>query len=95
MQRVAYHYKFTAGVDMSAVTETLLLAVTAAEGLHGRAKVNLDAEFDLDEGRRECRIGAGNDVGRDIARIFVGFLSSDVGEEAFQVRRVNAEVVPS
>ena len=95
MERSAYKYQFGGSVDMSEMTETLLLAVTAAEALHGRAKVNLDADFDLDEGGRFCLIEAGNDVGRDIARIFVGLLTCEIGEGAFKVSRVGVEAATS
>ena len=83
----SYSYRFSDDISIPAVEETLLLAVIAAEGLHGRAKINLDASFRLIEGDRTCVIDAGNEVGQDIARIFTGLLTSELGESAFTIER--------
>ena len=83
-----YKYRMTSSVDMKEVEETLLLAVIAAEGLHGRSKINLDASFCLHEEARVCEVDASNDVGRDIARIFTGLLTTEMGESAFKVERM-------
>jgi len=83
-------YRFTESVEMSEITDTLLLAVAAAEALHGRAKVNLDASFELSESERICRIGADNEVGKDIAKIFTEYLSLEIGEGAFVVEQVGS-----
>ena len=59
----------------------------ATEALHGRSRVNLDAKFWLDEKQRVCEVDANDQVGRDIARIFTGFLTREFGEKAFTVER--------
>lgn len=87
MSESAYNYQFDESVEMQGVTETLLLAVAAVEALHGRAKVNLDAEFELSESDRTCRIEAKNEIGKDIAKIFVEYLSLEFGEEKFSVKQ--------
>ena len=91
MTKTVYQYQFDKTVEMQGVTETLLLAVAAAEALHGRAKVNLDADFELSESARTCRIDAKNEIGRDIARIFVEYLSLEIGEEKFKVNQCDAD----
>ena len=63
----------------------MLLAVIAAEALHGRAKINLDADFKVDKQARTCEVELGNEVGRDIARIMTGLLTAEIGETAYQV----------
>ena len=83
-----YRYEFQQDAPMPDIEETLLLAVIATEALHGRSKVNLDAKFQLDERKRTCEVDAGNDVGCDIARIFTGLLTSEIGESSFRVERV-------
>jgi len=87
MTNAVYLYRFSEAANMPDVTSMLLLAVTAAEALHGRAKVNLEADFELNEGCRTCRIDATRGVGRDIARIFVEYLSLEVGEDKFTVEQ--------
>ena len=88
MNREIYRYNFNTKVPFRDVEESLLLAVLAAESLHGHALVRLDASFCLDSKKRSCVVDAATDVGRAIARIFTGFLSREFGEEAFKVERV-------
>ncbi|NIM21249.1 MAG: hypothetical protein GTN64_02325 [Candidatus Latescibacteria bacterium] len=72
---------------MRDVEDTLMLSVIAAEALHGRSQVHLDATFRLDTKQRVCEVIAGTEVGRDIARIFTGFLTREFGEDAFRIER--------
>lgn len=94
-RREAYHYEFGTDVPLGDVQEALLLAVLAAESLHGRSRVHLDASFRLDEANRSCVVDAGTDVGRDIARVFTGFLTREFGERAFRVERTSTPPSPS
>jgi hypothetical protein len=86
-QTSTYRYTFQDEMRMTDVKESLLLATMAAESLHGRSRVHLDASFNLDEAGRTCVIDAGTEVGQDIARIFTGYLTREFGEDAFQVER--------
>ena len=90
MTTETYEYKFGRSISMQSVEETLLLAVIAAEALHGRSSVNLDADFVLSEKRRRCSVNGSNQVGRDIARIFTGLLTAEIGETGFQIERSTA-----
>jgi len=87
MTNDTYRYAFEKTVKMQAVEESLLLAVIATEGLHGRVKVNLDARFTIDDQERRCEIDADNDVGKDLARIFTGLLVSEMGEGVFKITK--------
>ena len=91
MTESVYQYQFDKAVEMQGVTDSLLLAVAAVEALHGRAKVNLDADFKLSESDRICRIDAKNDIGKDIARIFVEYLSMGIGEGKFRVNQADVD----
>jgi hypothetical protein len=82
-----YRYTFRDEIKISDVKESLLLAAMAAESLHGRSRVHLDASFHLDEAGRTCVIDAGTEVGQDIAGIFTGYLTREFGEDAFQLER--------
>ena len=88
MQREVYRYRFDESVALDRAEETLCLASLAAEAVHGRSHVRLDAAFVLDKQARTCVIDAGTDVGETLARIFTGLLAEEFGDEAFRVERV-------
>jgi hypothetical protein len=92
MPQLVYRYTFDAEVPIEEVEATLLLAVLAAEGLHGEAEVRLEGSHSCDPERRRCSIDASNAVGRDINRLFVGFIRHEFGAGAFRLERV--ETVP-
>ena len=51
------------------------------------SEIRLDAKFRLDLKKRSCVIDAGTEVGRNIAKIFTGFITRQFGEGAFKVER--------
>jgi len=89
MTQELYRYTFKPDVRLEDLEASLLLAILGAESLHGEAQTRLDAAhfFDLDQ--RACVIDASTPVGRDINRLFVGFVSREFGDSAFEVRRVD------
>jgi hypothetical protein len=87
MTRTVYRYTFSPGVAGDDVEATLLLAVLAAESLHGEADVRLDAAHAFDAARRVCALDASTAVGRDLCRLFTGFLRREFGDGNFRVER--------
>lgn len=85
-----YRYCFGPPVDIDEAEDSLLLAVCAAEGVHGQAQVRMDGGFLLEEAERSCVVDATTAVGETIARIFTRFLAREFGEDAFTVERVAA-----
>ncbi len=90
MDESVFWFCFNDTVDMSAVEEVLLMAVIATEGMHGRARVGLEAKYAASPEERTCTITADNEVGQSIARIFNEMLNLELGEDVFQVRRHKA-----
>lgn len=88
MSRELYRYSFPPHVPFEEVEATLLLAIWGTESLHGEAQTRLDAGHFLDRDRRACAIDAGTPVGRDVNRLFVGFLGREFGPESFRVERL-------
>ncbi|MHB1000790.1 MAG: hypothetical protein ACYC27_16230 [Armatimonadota bacterium] len=86
MIRSIYKFRFCKMVSSEGIENALLLTILAAESLHGRSGLRLDAEFCLDKRARTFIINAENQVGCDIARMFTGFLKRAIGEENFSVR---------
>jgi hypothetical protein len=80
---------------MEDIEASFVLAVFGAESLHGETQVRLDASHYLDADRRACVIDAGTPVGRDLNRLFAGFLQREYGEDAFTVERVDEPSSPA
>ncbi|GIW56684.1 MAG: hypothetical protein KatS3mg082_3088 [Nitrospiraceae bacterium] len=90
MTKELYRYSFPPHVPLEEIEATLLLALWGAESLHGETQVRLDAAHFLDPDRRACVIDAATPVGRDVNRLFVGFVQREFGNDAFRVERVDA-----
>jgi hypothetical protein len=90
MSNAVYRYRFLGPVPIEEVEVSLLLAVLGTESLHGESQTRLDAAHAFDAEQRRCVIEATTPVGRDLNRLFVGFLRREFGEEAFQVERLQA-----
>jgi len=88
MTREVHRYTFRPTVPAAEIESTLLLAVLAAEGLHGQSRVRMDASYAFDAEKHACVIDSGTEVGRDICRIFTGFAAREFGDESFSVSRV-------
>jgi hypothetical protein len=89
MSAEVYRYSIAACVPFEEVEASLLLAVMAAESLHGQAQVRLEAGHALDGDKRRLVIDAGTQVGRDLNRLFLGFVSREFGEDSFQVEHID------
>ena len=89
MTQELYRYNFNAIVPLEDIEASLLLAILATESLHGEAQVRLDAAHFFDSDRRACVIDAGTAVGRDLNRLFAGFVTREFGADVFEVERVN------
>jgi hypothetical protein len=92
MARALYRYVFPPELAIAEVESTLVLALLAVESLHGAAQMQLDAGHYLDTDNRVCVVDASGPVGRDLNRVFVGFLMGEFGEGSFTVESVPQEV---
>jgi hypothetical protein len=90
MTQDVYRYAFAPHVPAEEAEATLLLALLGAESLHGEAQVLLDAGYCFDARRRSCVIDAGTAIGRDVNRLFAGFLRREFGDDSFTAERVEA-----
>jgi hypothetical protein len=89
----AYRYSFDTKVPLQEAIESLYLAIFAAEGVHGRAQVRLDAGYAFDKEGRSLAIDAGTPVGKTVSQIFTSLLTRQFGEDAFRVEHVVATPV--
>ena len=89
MRRVC-RFEFGQSVPMEEVEDTLLLAILAAEGVHGQARVRLDAGYHVAEDAHACVVDTSTPVGETVAQVFTGYLIREFGEDAFLVERLDA-----
>lgn len=87
MASEAYRYVFNDNVDLRDVEDTLLLSVLAVEGIHGEARVRMEAHYACDTGARAVAIDAGSEVGRHLNAVFTSFVIREFGRSAFCVQR--------
>ncbi len=87
-----YRYNFDETASTEDIECALLLAVWGCEALHGDAQTRLDAAHYFDTDQHACVIDAGTCVGRDLNRLFVGFIGREFGPDAFTVERVEEPI---
>src|SRR5262245_43467809 len=80
-------YTFGENVPPEEVEASLVLAVMAAEHLHGETAVRLDAPYSWEPGERRCVIADDRLAGRDLNRIFLGFLRREFEPTSFDCVR--------
>lgn len=83
-----YRFTFAAGVELRDVRDVLHLAIIAAEGVHGRAQLRLNAGYLLDESERACIVDATTEAGQTVAQIFTALLEREFGADGYAVERV-------
>ena len=89
-----YRYRFAERVSLRDAEDTLLLALLAAEGIYGQARVRMDAAYAVDRALRAVVVDCSTDVGQDVAGIYTSFLTKEFGARAFDVRPLDGEVRP-
>lgn len=92
VRRQVYRYRFSPDIGLDRAEEILVMAVYAAEGVHGAARVRLEAGYLLDRKARTCVLEASTAVGETVARVFTNYLSREFGEDSFEIEVLNPDV---
>ena len=95
MSRTLYRFEFPTEVPIEEIEGLVVLALVAAESLHGASQTRLDAAHFLDLQSRRLVIEADTVVGQDLCKLFTGFALGEFGPTAFRVERVPAAAVPT
>lgn len=82
-----YRYVFAGELPALEVEATLVLSILGVESLHGQAQARLDIRHAFDAKKRVVVIDASTEVGRDLNRLFTGFMTREFGPGSFQVER--------
>lgn len=85
MAPVVYRYQFDPSVQVGEVEHTLLICLLAVQSLHGEAGARLTVGHHFDRRRRTCVVDGRTPEGRDLAKLFTGFLCEQFGETSFVV----------
>lgn len=88
MDAQIYRYRFAESLDIAEVRATVTLAILATESLHGESRVRLESRHKFDAADRSCVVDAAGDVGRDLNRLLLGFVSREFGRDSFRVERL-------
>lgn len=83
-----YRFDFRPRADLREARRLLELAALAGEILHGPEAVRLDGAHRLDTRAGRCIIDGRGAAGRDLARLFAGFMTRSFGGRAFRVLRL-------
>ena len=84
-----YRYSFNQDVDLEDVQASLVLSILGVESLHGQPVARLDVGHLLDPDTRTCVIDASTVAGRDLNKLFAGYLLREFGADSFEVRRLD------
>jgi hypothetical protein len=85
MSKTVYRFQFEPEVPIEEAETSLIMAIIAAEALHGQPAVRLSMRYLFGEEKRVCVIDGDNDVARQVVMIFTQFLIHQFGEDAFQI----------
>ncbi len=92
MSDTVFRFSFRAGIDLTEVEATLQLAIVAAEGLFGEARVRMEVAYHVDAPRSMILIDGRTGAGDAVVRIFTAFVTREFGEDAFHVRRTSQPI---
>ncbi|WP_146452762.1 hypothetical protein [Bythopirellula polymerisocia] len=95
MANTLYRYHFGSKIPAEDIEASLLLSILSTESLHGASQVRLDTAHYLDDTKHACVIDASTQVGCDLNRLFLGFLSREFGDDSFSVERIEKSACKS
>lgn len=89
-----YQYTFGESVLLDDVEEILDMALLGAQSIHGESRARLEARHSFDAEQGTFVLDASTPVGQCLNQLFVGYARQKLGEDAFQVERVDRLPTP-
>ena len=86
MKESTYRLEFAPEISLDEVVLTFGLATYSAEGIHGAARVRLEAKYHRDDEGHALVMNAQTPVGLTVVRILTALLTREFGEDSFRVR---------
>ena len=82
-------FKFPKKTEREFIVESIRSAIFNAECVFGKPRVKVSGvAYYVDERSPQCIIDVSNEVGEHVARVFTGIMINTLGEENFQVKRI-------
>lgn len=83
-------FEFADMIDLDDARDTLRVSAFATEGVYGRVRVLLEADYEFCDDERRCWIGCNSEVSRHLARVFEAFIVREFGDAISINRRDEA-----
>jgi hypothetical protein len=87
-------FKFAKGTKRRFIEESIATAIFNAECVFGKPRVRVSGvAYYVAENHPACIIDVSTEVGEHVAQVFTGIMISALGEDKFQVRRIEKESI--
>jgi len=87
-------FKFSKRTRRELIAAGIVSAIFNAECFFGKPRVRVSGvSYYLSEDGRHLMIDVSSEVGQHVAQIFTGIMMNTLGEDKFQVKRVEGETV--
>ena len=83
--------KFEKWIKHQFIEEQIGMAFISAECTYGKPKVRLHGAYLVSKNTPQMAIDVSTEVGEHIAQVFIGLMNKHIGEDKFDVDRVEAK----
>ena len=85
-------FKFPKGTKRESIEASIASAIFNAECVFGKPRVRVSGvAYYVAEDSPGCVIDVSTDVGEHVAQVFTGIMTNILGEQEFEVRRIEGE----
>jgi hypothetical protein len=85
-------FRFPSGTTREFIEASIASAIFNAECVFGKPRVRVSGiVYFVPEDSPQCVIDVSNEVGEHVAQVFTGIMINTLGEEKFQIRRIEGE----
>ncbi len=86
------NFKFPGHIKRQFIEESIAQAIFNAECVFGKPRVRVSGvAYYIPEDGSQCLIDVSSEVGEHVAQVFTGIMINTLGEEKFQVRRIEGK----
>jgi hypothetical protein len=86
------NFKFPDHIKRAFIEESIAQAIFNAECVFGKPRVRVSGiSYYISQEGMQCIIDVSSEVGEHVAQVFTGIMINALGEEKFQVRRIEGE----